>query len=508
MTTIRKLVLIVIACCLMIVIVLSLYLWNKPSSPVPLPSINRDMFPLTVEEGDLSNHVNVLSEGALGDGITDDTVNLQRTIDKAAAVGITVYFPAKTYLVSPKKARNGASNDWWCLTIPSNASIRFQPGAVLKVIDNAPATTRILVMNRVNNVNLMGHVEIDGRSGTVKAGNEHMAGIFIFSSTKISMESAYSHDSYGDNLFVGGTEEEPSEQVAIRYFKGTTAGRKNMVIHYVDNLHVGTAVLDNSLGGAPNFKGSNSLDVEPDAFKGSRSFKQWIDNLTTYGTGNDFTVGTERALAEKWVVKVGNFTSYTVGIEKDVDGDTSSLLMYAITLIIDKFTLVSKDDNANKGVKMIYGGVLEIRNAQIEGGRGMALDLHSQSNDKKPKVEIGTLKVDRPLGGGIRAWGADVSIDHFEVKRLMGKALDLYGTTEHSVSIKNAKIVDSGAEQSLYVAKYEDNKTRLDIGTLLVMDSRTKKVGHILEFGSEAAKSDTRIGKIYNPNNITEYTVR
>lgn len=44
---------------------------------------------------------NVLDDGAVGDGVMDDTAAIQATIDAAyAAGGGVVYFPSGTYIVS------------------------------------------------------------------------------------------------------------------------------------------------------------------------------------------------------------------------------------------------------------------------------------------------------------------------------------------------------------------------------------------------------------------------
>jgi hypothetical protein len=57
--------------------------------------------------------------GAVGDGVTDDTSAIQDAVDAAnAAGGGTVYFPPGSYLVS----RDGS--DTWCLTLPSNVTLR------------------------------------------------------------------------------------------------------------------------------------------------------------------------------------------------------------------------------------------------------------------------------------------------------------------------------------------------------------------------------------------------
>jgi len=450
------------------------------------------------------NMVNVLNQGAVGNGKTDDTVKIQNAIDTATAEGKTVYFPAKTYLVSPKKARESSSSDWWCLRIPSNAKLYFQPGAVLRLMNNAPEWTRVLVLNNVSDVQIQGLVEIDGRCSTVKAGNEHMAGIFLYSANNVSIEAAYSHDAYGDNIFVGGTEAAPSTNIDIGTFRGVTAGRKNFVIHYVDKLHVQTAILDNSRGGAPNFKGANSLDLEPDNYTGRNTFSQRFDYLSTYGTGNDFTVGMTRDFAEKWVLDVGTFDVKTIGASSTVDGNSPAMQMYAVTLRVSELTIRTLDNLSNIGVQMLYGGVLEASTAFIEGGIGMALDLRASAGEK-PSVSIKSLTVSRPLGGGITAWGADVHIGRYETQQLKDQAINIYATAPHIVKINEMQCVDSSSNQVILVSTYNTNKSVLDIDTITVTDNRSSKAKRIFEFTTETAMDGTRVGSINNPQNIAEW---
>jgi polygalacturonase len=46
--------------------------------------------------------LNVLDFGAVGDGVTDDSVAIQAAINAIPAIGGEVYFPGGTYLVNTK----------------------------------------------------------------------------------------------------------------------------------------------------------------------------------------------------------------------------------------------------------------------------------------------------------------------------------------------------------------------------------------------------------------------
>lgn len=445
------------------------------------------------------NSINIEKYGVKGDGITDDTQKIQFAIEDAAKKNKMLIISAKTYLVSPLKHRDFTVSDWWCLNIPSNADIFFESGAILKVVDDAPEWTRILVIDGVSNVNIYGHLEVDGNAQSVTDGNEHMAGIFIFNAQNIFIESVYSHDSYGDNIFIGGTEDNYSNNVKVNNLKGVTAGRKNLVIHYVDNLHIGTAILDNSKGGEEeNWTGANSLDLEPDNFKGTKQFFQRIDYLSTYGKGNDFTVGTKKELSKKWVLEVGDFNVILM------NGSKEGLLSYAVTVKIDKLFVKSSSNNADKGIKLIYSANWEIKEAYFIEGRGYAISL-KEADGEKPSIKLGKVFLSRPKGKGIELWGSDASIDYLEVNTLQDAALKVFATNNQLVTIQNFISRNSGETELIHISDHGFQPI-VRIINLFVTDDRSTKVNNIIDLNTQRAVNGFEINNIKNYDNLKEFS--
>lgn len=437
------------------------------------------------------NGVNVIDYGVKGDGVTDDTEKFQFAIEDAIKKNKVLIVPAKTYLLSPLKYRDTTSKDWWCLNIPSNAEIYFESGSLLKLVEDPPRWTRVLVINEVSNVNLYGHIEVDGSADTVTNGNEHMAGIFIYDAQKIFIESAYSHDSFGDNIFVGGTEKNYSNNVKINYFKGHTAGRKNLVIHYVDNLHIGNAILDNSKGGEEtHWTGENSLDLEPDNFKGRKHFYQRIDYLSTYGKGNDFTVGTKKKLADKWQLDIGNFNVILM------DGPSNGLLSYGITMKIDRLFVNSTDANDDASINLLYSANWEVNEAYIMNGNSYAISAKT-AKDEKPTLKIGKIFINSPNGKGLELWGADASIDYLEANTIQGNVLEMFSTNNQLVTIQNFISRNSGEEQIISISDYGFDPL-LRIGHLFVTDNRVPKVESIVNLYTQKAVDGIEINNILN----------
>jgi len=442
------------------------------------------------------NGISLEEYGVKGDGITDDTENFQIAIDDAVKKKKILIVPANTYKVSPLKYRNPDFSDWGCLYIPSEAQIYFEKGAVLKLVDNAPDWSRVIVISGVSNVEIYGHLEVDGNAETVKNGNEHMAGIFIYDSRNIFIESAYSHDSYGDNLFIGGLEENYSDNVKVNYFKGVTAGRKNLVIHYVDNLHIGTAVLDNSQGGVGgNWTGENSLDLEPDDYAGKKSFYQRIDYLSTYGKGNDFTVGTKKKLAKKWVLDIGNFNVVLM------DGSIEGLISYAITVKINKLFIKSSSKNEDVGINLSYAAIWEINEAYFVDGRDYAIRARMEGGEK-PSLKLGDIFISRPSGKGIELWGADAKIDYLEANTIDSEVMNIFSTYDQQVTIQKLITRNSGQEEIIYVSD-NGNKPIVKVGELSVSDDRTNKAHQIIYLDTQKAVDGFEITNIRNFDNLS-----
>jgi hypothetical protein len=72
---------------------------------------------ITSVEDKLAQYVSVKDFGAVGDGVTDDTVAIQAAINALSPLGGTLYFPKGTYIVSDANADNA------CLTV--TAPIQF-----------------------------------------------------------------------------------------------------------------------------------------------------------------------------------------------------------------------------------------------------------------------------------------------------------------------------------------------------------------------------------------------
>ena len=98
--------------------------------------------------------LNVRDYGAVGDGITDDTAALQRTINAAASNGSSVYVPAGTYIVSAQ------------IVLASNVPISGDEGQSVIKLKDGSVDKRLLVGHRVRNITLRNLVLDANRANT------------------------------------------------------------------------------------------------------------------------------------------------------------------------------------------------------------------------------------------------------------------------------------------------------------------------------------------------------
>ncbi|WP_339286928.1 glycosyl hydrolase family 28-related protein [Paenibacillus sp. FSL E2-0201] len=451
-----------------------------------------------------NGYVNVRSYGATGNGTKDDTIAIQNAINAGNAKRKVIIFPPGVYKVSSGRMRNPSSLEWWCLRIPTGTNLSFEPGSKLSLASNPPSDTRVLVILNASDITITGDLEIDGSASTVKTNvNDQLHGLFISSSQNISIESVYSHDCYGDNIFIGGTEAIPSVNVQIGYARCETAGRKNFVIHFVDQLHVNSAVLNNSRGGAPSFTGANSLDLEPDEFKGTRSFYQRFDSLTTTGFGNDLSAGLTDEIARLWTLDIGS-------LDMRVSGSASpAILSYGLTLKISNLFIRSTDHKASYGLQTIYSQFIDIASASFDGIGGPAIFAAFNAAGGKPRLHIGSLGVygsGSSLASGVRIDGGDLYVGTMDAQDLVGSSLYLFATqSDTMVTVDNMIVRNSGTNQVVLVSSYGSAKPFLRLNNVAVFDTRSVKVKRILEFETLVAMQGTSLGTVYNPYAITEW---
>ena len=109
---------------------------------------------------------------AVGDGIADDTTEIQAAFDAAGGSGGTVVFPPGTYLVSEAGTlTHQGVNLHYCLKIPSSVTIVLDPAATIKAAD---ASNSCIFVN--DGIAGAGNTDISIRGGKIDGNRANQTG--------------------------------------------------------------------------------------------------------------------------------------------------------------------------------------------------------------------------------------------------------------------------------------------------------------------------------------------
>lgn len=155
--------------------------------------------------------VNVKNFGAIGNGITDDSKAIQNSFNFIKKNGGgTVYFPTGEYLIS----RTNLAGKSWCLVGVDNLTIlgEDKKQSILKLAPNQQNFTRMLVLDKVNNVNLL-NISFNGNVKDQKNPlnpNEHLGAVFINSSSNLIIKNCNFTNTGGDGIGLRGVKKASS----------------------------------------------------------------------------------------------------------------------------------------------------------------------------------------------------------------------------------------------------------------------------------------------------------
>ncbi|TDM18848.1 hypothetical protein [Macrococcoides caseolyticum] len=448
-----------------------------------------------------SESVNVLHapkgfKSAVGDGNTDDSITLQKLIDEGVRTGTKVFIPKKIYNLTNGKMRTGAAEEYHCLKFKEGLRVEIEPGAVFKLAENAPAWSRVIVIE--NDVTIEGRLTVDGSAETVVNGNEHMAGVFIYGKQNIRIDSIYSYNCYGDNVQISGDGTTPSKNISIGDIRARKAGRKNLVLEAATGVHIKKAVLDNTEGNSTNgWKGGGSLDIEPFDMQNFVMHNR-IDYLETIGDGNDFTAGDTEVNADACLVDIGTFIQRR-----------GKFLVYAMTLNIDNAYFYEDVSVNNLAFESLYASRININQAYFDGFGGGIISAFQVASGEKPKITIKKMTIRNSRGltptKAAFLWkSADITIETLDISGYDERII--WSETTGDAIFKIGSLISNNSGKSggsaLYL-NYLIKKSGVHIDYLSIFDTRTTKVGKFIEFSDEEAMQNFSCSHIQNVNNIT-----
>ncbi len=205
--------------------------------------------------------ISVLSHGAVGDGLVDDTVAIQRAIDQAAD-GDTVRFPAGlTFRVNPATG----------IRIPSRRTLDLT-GATLRIGANVALRSRVLeTVPGASDVLILGG-EVRG-SRTPVAGLQWGIGLRIDSASRVTVRGTRFHDHYFDGIWIGGAGPTPSRDVLLDGVTVTNCRRNGLSVTHA----VGVRIRDSEFSWSAGQDPESGINVEPNP-------DEQVDDLAIFDT--------------------------------------------------------------------------------------------------------------------------------------------------------------------------------------------------------------------------------
>jgi polygalacturonase len=172
-------------------------------------------------------YINVKDYDVKGDGVTNDTVAMQKLIDDvSAAGGGTLFCPKGTYVIFP-------------LYMKPNVVIKGEgiDITVFYYADDAPESSTSVRMFSMDNNTSLQDITCNGNYEHHVNGTEHMHCVFIYDKENILIERCKLTNARGDGISVTGSEAK-SRNVTIKDCYIIRNNRSEIVVEQVDHLKI------------------------------------------------------------------------------------------------------------------------------------------------------------------------------------------------------------------------------------------------------------------------------
>lgn len=191
--------------------------------------------------------VNAKWFGAKGDGVTDDTYNLQTSMEWCAANNMSLYIPKGTYRLSKNESES-------ILTMPNNLSVKCHDDAVFKLANTNSSSYSILDFRGKNNIKWTNGRIIGDTLENASMGEWGM-GVHLANSSNIILKNLSSDYCFGDGFYIGGEgADNTSKNITLDGCAADGNRRQALSVINVDGLYI------------PNFfRGTNTKGTAPQA---------------------------------------------------------------------------------------------------------------------------------------------------------------------------------------------------------------------------------------------------
>ena len=229
-----------------------------------------------------------LGDGTLADIINEDVFNMKAdkeqldTVKRIITPDMTTNEIRETLLIGRDfKFTSGVYeldfhpliSEPTCLDLPSNISIEFEKGTILK----SPATDSdryyLLRIRDKENITLSGGVLIGDRDTHTGIDGEWGYGLIVYNSQNIEVENMHAQDFWGDGFAV----QNRSSNITMTNCVADNNRRQGLTIGHVDNFKVKGCTFKNTNGTLPEA----GVDIEPGTFGGIKGLS--IDDCSFVG---------------------------------------------------------------------------------------------------------------------------------------------------------------------------------------------------------------------------------
>ena len=231
--------------------------------------------------------ISVATYGAVGNGTTDDTADIQAAINALPAGGGTITGVAgKTYLINPEYQDSSPDDSTRCgLKLKSNVRLDFSMCKIKGKVTNNDSRYLILAYE-VNNFEIMVS-EITGYrddpawtgptvvNGVITNTKEKGHNIAVFGCNNFIIKNTTTRKATGDGISIGRLNSDSVSSFGyVDNVISTQNRRQGLSIGRSDNIHVTNSTFSQTQGTAPQA----GIDVEPDNPSTSNSTNTTIDN--------------------------------------------------------------------------------------------------------------------------------------------------------------------------------------------------------------------------------------
>jgi polygalacturonase len=188
--------------------------------------------------------ISVKDYGAKGDGITDDTLAIQKGLDE----NNDVFIPEGTYLIDVDQS----------LYLKSGQTLVMSEKAVLKALPTSSEINAVIFVGGVKDVRITGGTIIGERNGHKGNTGEWGMGILVSdAASNISINGITIKDCWGDGIYLGGFS--GVSDVTIDQVVCDNNRRQGLSITNANNVVISNSIFKNTNGTNPQA----GIDLEP-----------------------------------------------------------------------------------------------------------------------------------------------------------------------------------------------------------------------------------------------------